>query len=418
MPKELSLSFTTRVLKHTRIHPRLTVGNPQVRLMNSFNSTYQMVGRPLMDLDTPALTIDVNRMEENIRKVASMAEKAGIELRPHIKTHKMPIVAHKQISGGAVGITAAKLSEAEVMVDNGILDIFIAHVIVGEPKLSRLVKLSRRCRLCVGVDLPDHVKILSETFVNENKPLDVMIEIDTGQRRQGRPSVQAAVEVAKVVQNTSGVQLRGIFTHEGHDYAASSIETLETKSQKAQELMIETEKAIRKVTDKPCRVSVGSTPSLYCAMLNQENSGYIQGIDEIRSGTFIFCDASMSGILGHTNWCAAFVLATVVNRPTPDRLIIDAGAKALSIDRRPEGTMMHTEGLGIVEGNPDFILMSISDEHGVIRIPESAGTHIGDKLRIIPTHICPTVNLYDVAFAIQKGQVEAVWPINARGKTQ
>ncbi len=371
-----------------------------------------------MDLDTPALTIDMYRMEENIRQVAFLAKNAGIELRPHIKTHKMPIVAQKQISEGAIGITAAKLSEAEVMVDNGIKDIFIAHVIVGEPKLSRLVKLFRRCRLCVGVDLPEHVRILSEAFVHEKEPLDVMIEVDTGQRRQGRPSVQATVEVAKVVQNTSGVQLRGIFTHEGHDYAASSIEALETESKKAQALMIETAKAIRKVTIKPCRVSVGSTPSLYCAMLSKGGSGYNQGIDEIRSGTFIFCDASMAGILGHTNWCAAFVLATVVNRPAPDRLIIDAGAKALSIDHRPEGTMMHTEGLGIVEGKPDFILSGVSDEHGVIQIPESTGTRIGDKLRIIPTHICPTVNLYDVAFAVKKGQVEEVWPIDARGKTQ
>lgn len=387
-------------------------------MMNPSSFASPMIGRWTIELDTPALIIDLDKMEENIRRAASLAARVGVELRPHIKTHKIPPVAHRQIDGGAVGITAAKIGEAEVMAANGIADIFIAHVIVGEPKLRRLLALSRQCRLCVGVDLPDHVEILSSAFVHENEPLDVMVEIDTGQGRQGRPSVQTAVDVAERVWNAPGVQLRGIFTHEGHDYAAGSLESLAAEARRAQALMVETALAIREATGGPCRVSVGSTPSFYCAMLDRGNGGYPPGIDEVRAGTSVFCDASMAGILGHSDWCAAFVLATVVNRPAPDRLIMDAGAKALSIDLRPEGTMMHTDGLGIVLGHPEFVITGMSDEHGVIRVPEKSGMQLGDKVRIIPTHICPTVNLYDEAFAERNGRVETVWPVTARGRTQ
>ncbi|MFQ5692969.1 MAG: alanine racemase, partial [Nitrospinota bacterium] len=324
-------------------------------------------------------------------------------------------VAHLQVEAGAVGVTAAKLGEAEVMADAGIRDIFVAHVIIGEPKLRRLRALARRCRMAVGVDGEEQAEILSRTFAAEPEPLDVMVEVDTGLGRQGRPPGGPAVELARTVAGLPGIRLRGIFTHEGHDYGAPSLEAVAEAARKAQADMVETAEAVRRATDLPCEVSVGSTPSLYSALLG---GGYLPGIDEVRAGTYIFCDASMAGILGHADWCAASVLATVVSRPAPDRVVVDAGAKALSIDRRPEGTLLHTEGFGIVRGHPEAVITSLSDEHGVIRVPASSGIRLGDKLWIVPTHICPTVNLYDDAFAGRNGCVEAVWPVAARGRTR
>ena len=377
-----------------------------------------IIDRPAVELDTPALYIDLDRMDENIRRAASLADSAGFELRPHVKTHKTPPIAHLQVAAGAVGVTAAKLGEAEVMAEAGIRDIFIAHLIVGEPKLRRLRALARSCRMAVGVDLPEHAEILSAAFRDEERPLDVLIEVDTGQGRQGRPTTREAVRVAEIIHTLPQLRLRGIFTHEGQDYEASSPEDLAASARKAQTFMVETAEAIREATGRTCRVSVGSTPSLYQAMMNGGDAGYLPGIDEVRAGTYIFCDAAMAGILGHTDWCAASVLTMVVNRPAPDRWIIDAGAKALSIDMRPEGTLLHTKGLGIVEDEPGAVITGLSDEHGVIKVENSSGKRIGDKVRIIPTHICPTVNLYDAVYAGRNGVVEAVWPVAARGRTR
>ncbi|MDP6482528.1 MAG: alanine racemase [Nitrospinota bacterium] len=375
-------------------------------------------GRLAVELDTPALYIDLDRMDENIRRSASLADSAGFELRPHVKTHKMPPIARLQVTAGAVGVTAAKLGEAEVMAEAGVQDIFIAHLIVGEPKLRRLRALARSCRMAVGVDLPEHAEILSAAFRDEDRPLDVLIEVDTGQGRQGRPTMREAVRVAELVHTLPQLHLRGIFTHEGQDYEASSPEGLAASARKAQTFMVETADAIRKATGQACRVSVGSTPSLYRALMNGADAGYLPGIDEVRAGTYIFCDAAMAGILGHTDWCAASVLTMVVNRPAPDRWIIDAGAKALSIDKRPEGTLLHTKGLGIVEDEPGAVITGLSDEHGVIQVENSSGKRIGDKVRVIPTHICPTVNLYDAVYAGRDGVVETVWPVAARGRTR
>jgi D-serine deaminase-like pyridoxal phosphate-dependent protein len=156
--------------------------------MSEPNRDALMIGRLAVELDTPALYIDLDRMDENIRRSASLADSAGFELRPHVKTHKMPPIARLQVTAGAVGVTAAKLGEAEVMAEAGVQDIFIAHLIVGEPKLRRLRALARSCRMAVGVDLPEHAEILSAAFRDEDRPLDVLIEVDTGSPSSSTPS--------------------------------------------------------------------------------------------------------------------------------------------------------------------------------------------------------------------------------------
>ncbi len=369
-----------------------------------------MEGRPVAALDTPALLIDLNRLEANIHQMMEQAHAWGLSLRPHCKTHKIPAIAHLQCAAGAVGITVAKLGEAEVMAEAGIRDIFVANQIVGAAKVERLLALYRRTRLSVGLDDPRQAELLNEAFLQEPEPIDVWIEVDTGQRRTGVLPGEPAVALSLVVARYPKLRLRGIYTHEGHDYWVPDHAALAEAATNAQQVMVETASAIEAMLGARCAVSMGSTPSVI-------NGMFRDGIDELRPGTYVYYDASMANVLGHTEWCAATVLATVVNRPAPGRAVVDAGGKVLSVDRRPAGTILHTPGYGLIVGHPTAILTSLSDEHGVIGEGGDAFA-IGDRIRIIPNHICPVSNLHDRVYGIRDDIVEVVWQVAARGRTQ
>ncbi len=367
------------------------------------------IGRPVEELDTPALVLDLDILDANIARTAEIAQNAGARLRPHIKTHRMLAVAQRQIEAGAQGICCAKTGEAEVFADGGIDDIFIANQVVGAAKLRRLRALAERVRLAVGVDHPDQIELLSQAFRGAD-PLDLSIEIDVGQRRTGVVEPHEAVELARQVLDAPGLALRGVYTHEGHDYAARDAADLAVIADQAQRQMLEAAQAIRDATGTASEVSMGSTPSLY-------GRAFHPGIDELRPGTAVFNDGSHANFLGHTDWCAATVLATVVNRPAPDRAVVDAGAKALTSDRRGP-SILENSGFGMVVGHPDATIVSLSDEHGVLSVPDAGAYTIGDVIRIIPNHICPCVNLYDHAFVARNGIVQDVWEVSARGRSQ
>lgn len=367
------------------------------------------IGQPVDLLDTPALVLDLDVVEANVARTVEIAQAAGARLRPHIKTHRMLAVARLQIDAGAEGICCAKTGEAEVFADGGIDDIFIANQVVGTAKMRRLRALAERVRLAVGVDHPEQIDLLSQAFRGSD-PLDISIEIDVGQRRTGVVEPQEAVDLAQRVLDSPGVALRGVYTHEGHDYAARDDADLAVIADQAQRQMLETAQAIRDATGAPCEVSMGSTPSLFARKFHP-------GIDELRPGTAVFNDGSHANFLGHTDWCAATVLATVVNRPAPDRVVVDAGAKALTSDRRGP-SILENSGFGMVVGRPDATIVSLSDEHGVLSVPDAGAYTIGEVIQIIPNHICPCVNLYDHAFVAREGIVEDVWEVSARGQSQ
>src|SRR5690606_12425500 len=230
-----------------------------------------------------------------------------------------------------------------------------------------------------------------------------------GQARTGVPPGEAALRLAKEVAALPGLKLRGIFTHEGHDYGVPDREALRRVARQSQDDMVETAAMIREALGH-CEVSMGSTPSLILGEFRD-------GIDELRPGTSVFYDASMANVVGHTDWCAATVLATVVNKPTPTRIVLDAGAKALTSDRRSETTILGTPGFGKLVGEENVFLKSLSDEHGVVEGECAQNYAIGQKVRVIPNHICPCTNLYDVVYACRDGIVQAVWPVAARGMT-
>ena len=367
------------------------------------------IGQPIEALDTPALVLDLDIVEANIARTVEIAQTAGARLRPHIKTHRMLAVARLQIDAGAQGICCAKTGEAEVFADGGIDDIFIANQVVGAAKMRRLRALAERVRLAVGVDHPEQIELLSQAFGGAES-LDISIEIDVGQFRTGVVEAHEAVGLAQRILHSPGLALRGVYTHEGHDYAARDEADLAVIADQAQRQMLEAAQAIRDATGEPCEVSMGSTPSLFARKFHP-------GIDELRPGTAVFNDGSHANFLGHTDWCAATVLATVVNRPAPDRVVVDAGAKALTSDRRGP-SILENRGFGMVVGRPDATIVSLSDEHGVLSVPDAGAYSIGEVIRIIPNHICPCVNLYDHAFVARDGIVEDVWEVSARGQSQ
>ncbi len=367
------------------------------------------IGQPVDVLDTPALVLDLRVVEANIARTVEIAQAAGARLRPHIKTHRMLAVAQRQIEAGAQGICCAKTGEAEVFADGGVDDIFIANQVVGAAKMRRLRALAERVRLAVGVDHPEQIDLLSQAFRGAD-PLDISIEIDVGQRRTGVVEDHEAVDLAQRILDSPGLALRGVYTHEGHDYAARDDSDLAVIADQAQRQMLDAAQAIRDATGAACEVSMGSTPSLFARKFHA-------GIDELRPGTAVFNDGSHANFLGHTDWCAATVLATVVNRPAPDRVVVDAGAKALTSDRRGP-SILENSGFGMVVGRPEATIVSLSDEHGVLSVPDADAYAIGEVIQIIPNHICPCVNLYDHAFVARDGIVREVWEVSARGQSQ
>ncbi len=372
-----------------------------------------MKGTAFLELDTPALLVDLDRMEHNLRFMQEKATLAGVRLRPHVKTHRTPAIAKIQEAMGATGITVAKLGEAEVMASEGLDDIFIANEIVGPVKLERLKRLLKRVRrLAVGVDDPVHVEMLSRAMEGEPFSLDVLIDIETGDPRTGIHPGAPALELARRVAGASGLHLRGIYTHDGQSYDAETIEEVREINRQSQERMLETADLLRRSGIPVEEISIGSTPSLLV-------DGIERGITEIRPGTYIFLDADQAQLIGTTAFCAQTVLATVISRPTPERVVLDAGTKSLTYYVQEKG-VTRAIGHGRLKDHPEIFLDRMSDEHSSFDIPPSSGLEfsIGDKLEIIPNHACPTTNLHEFIHGIRNGKVEVTWPVLCQGKSQ
>lgn len=347
-------------------------------------------GKTVM-IDTPAIRIDRQIMERNIERMAEKARQFGVKLRPHVKTHKIPAFAHKQLKAGACGITVAKVAEAEVMAHHGIDDIFIAYPIVVPSKIERLIQLSRKINIKSGVDSFEGASLLSSMAVEAKVKLQVRLEVDTGLKRTG-VAYEQAVELAKRIHDLPGLDLNGIFTYKGAVYQGTSTLDLEAAGREEGEMMVELAKELRASGIDIQDVSVGSTPSgLFAAQ--------VDGVTEIRPGTYIFYDRMLMRMgLCTLEDCAATVQVTVVSTPAPDRIIIDGGSKTFATDVQPNQPPLHLQGFGTIVGHPNAVLERMNEEHGVIRIEEGHGLKVGDTLSIIPNHICSTVNLHNIVY--------------------
>ncbi|MCI0692953.1 D-TA family PLP-dependent enzyme [candidate division KSB1 bacterium] len=361
----------------------------------------------ITDLDTPAVLIDLDKLEQNIQRMAAFAKAQGIDLRPHIKTHKIPQIAFMQLRAGAVGITCQKLGEAEVMAAAGIDDILITYNIVGEHKLHRLAQLKRLANVCTVVDSEEVMAPLAARMQQEGLQHEVMIEINTGLNRCGVLPEEPVLALVQRLQQYPSLKLRGIFTHEGHVYNFPHLEERESAVMKAANDMKRTAQLLRE-QGFPCEViSVGSTPS---AMI----IGKSAGITELRPGNYVFYDRVQLKLGSCTEeQIAASVLATVISRLAPDRAIIDAGNKTMCTDNAAD----FDKTIGMVVDYPELTFNYSSEEHG--RITSQAGNidlKVGDRVRLIPNHACGMMNMHDEVYGIRGDTVEAVWKVAARGK--
>lgn len=357
------------------------------------------------ELDTPVAIIDLDIMERNISEMSEMARSSNIQLRPHIKTHKVPEIASIQIKAGAKGITCAKLGEAEVMVNSiDIDDVFIANLVVGSQKIERLLKLSEKAKVIVGVDSDDVAQPISDYAIKRGLKIPVFIKIDVGLHRLGVPYGKPALELAQKIDKMKGLKLEGIYTHEGHAYGVTDNSQIKVIALEAGDMMVQTAEMIKKAGIEINTISVGSTPTVRTSLT-------IKGITEVRPGAYVFNDYfEMRLGIASENDCAFTILSTVISVPSEERAIIDAGTKSYTSDKAQAFGVY-----GLIKGMPDVKLVRAYEEHGVLNIPKGR-LKVGDRIEVIPNHVCPAVNLYDELVALRKDEVETIWRVSARGK--
>lgn len=348
----------------------------------------------IFEVDTPAVLIDIDRVEANLKRAQDYADVHGIKLRPHIKTHKLPRFAKRAMALGAVGITVQKLGEAEVMADAGISEIFLPYNILGAAKLARLKALHERVHITVTADSVETVAGLSSTFADAAQPLTVLVECDTGMGRCGVQSPEAAVALARTIAASPGLVFGGLMTYP----AAGQVEANQAFLAAAKAALIAAGLA-------PAIISNGGTPDLWRAH-------EVTAATEHRPGTYIYMDRfQVSKGVGGFEDCALTVLATVVSRPTEDRAIIDAGSKALTSDT------LGMSGFGLIEAYPGAQIVGLSEEHGTIDLTGCVDKpQIGDKIRIIPNHACVVSNLFDRVTLISGDDVVETVTVGARGR--
>ena len=365
------------------------------------------------ELDTPSLLIDRERLMNNLNMMQTYANKNGCTLRPHTKTHKMPDIAKLQLEVGARGIAVSKVGEAEAMSSNGIRDIFIANEIVGDIKLARIAAIAGRgTNIAFGVDSPCHVRAAERVFAEYGVAVDVLIEIEVGECRSGVVEETDFIRLLDCIKECPHVGFRGIFSHDGNSYRAADIAALNDISAGAQRRTLRFAELAAE-QGMPCRtVSYGATPTF------MNHVKILDGITELRPGTYALMDASQAHAIGTLEHCAATVLATVISKPTAERTILDVGAKGLTMQRRTKG-ICATPGNGTIFEQPDVYIDSVFDEHAIIKNTRfHDGVDIGDKVRVIPVHICPVCNLYDRAYLISGEEVVHEMDISGRGRLQ
>lgn len=362
------------------------------------------------ELETPCIVIDASIMHANIRRMADAAQRLGVRLRPHAKTHKIPEFAAAQIAAGASGITVAKISEAEVMAGRGIDDIFVAYPVVTASKIERALKLSERIRLCVGVDSETGARSLEEAAARHGRTLRVRLEIDSGLKRTG-VLYEDAVKLAQLIHGLPHLELDGIYTFRGNLLGGKPTLDLRSAGLEEGRLMVQLAEQMRAQGVPIREVSVGSTPTALYA-------GEVDGVTEVRPGTYIFYDR-MQAKLGVCTLddCAAAVLATVVSRPSDTLAIVDGGSKTFATDVQPDKEPLHLSGFGYMPAVPNALLERLTEEHGMIRSQAGDGLQIGSKVRIIPNHICSTVNLHSRVYLQENGRYRAI-QVAARGMVE
>lgn len=353
---------------------------------------------------TPAAVVDLDRMDANLARMADYAAAHGLHLRPHTKTHKSPELGTEQVRRGAIGLTVATLREAHVMAA-ACDDLLIAHPPVGGAKIERLLALPERVRVTVALDSRFALDQLAAAATRAGRSIGVLVELDLGMHRVGVPDVADAVALAQRASDSAGVEWRGILFYPGH--VRQHVDDQEGALAELERALAERLGALRERGLEPEIVSAGSTPTAFA-------SHRIRGINEIRPGTYIFNDRTTAAI-GACGWadCAYTVYATVVSTAVPGQAVVDAGSKALA---REELRGADGGGFGALLDHPDIVVSSLSEEHGILDLSCSDWRpRVGDRVHIVPNHVCVSVNLHPRVHGVRNDVVERSWPVAARG---
>ena len=348
------------------------------------------------ELDTPVPVIDLDRVEHNLAKMQAYCDSNGLRLRPHIKTHKMPAFAHRQVDLGACGITCQKLGEAEVMIDAGIDDILITYPLIGPAKALHLAALARRAKMSVALDNVLALETVGQAAREAGRTIGVLMEFDSGNKRTGVVSVDQALDLAQRAKAMEGLQFDGLMTYPSTAATATFVAA-----------------AKRRFADAGVGISVvsgGGTPNAW-------HAHEVAGLTEVRVGTYIYHDRATVGAgAASLEECALHLHATVVSRPTEDRAVIDAGTKSLTSDLVAPSV---GAGYGLILEYPEAVIERLNEEHGVLDLARCREKPaLGERIRIVPNHVCVVSNLHDEVVMSRDGRVVDTWRVAARGKTR
>jgi D-serine deaminase-like pyridoxal phosphate-dependent protein len=351
----------------------------------------------LSEIATPALLVDVTVLDRNLARMAAFFANGPCRLRPHFKAHKTPAIARRQLTAGScVGLTCATVSEAEV-VREFCDDILIANEIVSSDKCARAAALARDRAITVAVDSNAGIDVLANAARAAGVTIGVLVDVNVGQGRCGVEPGEPTVMLARRVAEAKGLRIRGVMGYEGHLQPLRDRTERETRTRAAIQELVQTAKQIR-AAGMPCEVVSSGGTGTY------DISGSVDGVTEIQAGSYALMDTDYTSV-GVPFEQAFYVLGTIVSRPSPERCVADCGHKSMTKDH----------GLPSVQGIDGAAVTALNDEHAVIAVPPSCTLSIGDRVRLIPSHTDPTVNLHDVFYAVEGDRVVDVWPIVGRG---
>lgn len=361
--------------------------------------------KSVKEIETPAVLVDLDILEKNLKNTAELAHNAGVKLRPHCKTHKSIWLAKKQLEYGACGITVAKLSEAEVMAEGGIDDILIAYPLVGKLKLDRLAKLMERASIIVSTDSIEVAEGLSDLGITLGQKVKLYVEVNSGLQRCGLEPGKESAELVEKIVKLPGVEVLGLMTHGGFSYDYTDEKSLRKAAHREADALLDTKKILDKEGIEIKEISVGSTPT-------SKFIGEMKGVTEVRPGAYVYGDDQQlsTGIITEDE-CAMYVLTTVVSAPRTGSVIVDAGSKTFCSDTCP-----HRKGYGMMREDHSVFIEELCEEHGIVKMPLETGFKIGDRLAFLPNHCCATTNMHEELYGIRKGMVERMIKVDARGK--
>jgi len=369
----------------------------------------------LRDLPTPQVLIDHARLRSNIDRVQSLADSAGLRLRPHAKTHKSPLIARWQIDRGAVGVCCAKVGEAEVFAAAGIENIRLPYP-VHPSNADRLVALMDRSAISIIVDHPGVARGWSDAMQRAGRTLDVLVKVDVGFHRCGIDPETGAVEFIRAVAGMKGLRLRGLLSHAGHGYNAASEEELCAVARREAEILTSLQRDGARAGIALDEVSVGATPTL-------RYSARQHGLTELRPGNYVYFDRTQVALGAATlDDCALTVLATVVARHA-GRIILDCGSKTLTNDQARGmtptpgyGAVLADDGASPRRIDETLTIERLSEEHATVKVTGTTRLEPGDRVRVVPNHACVVSNLVDAVQLVDGDRVVETVPVAARGR--